>query len=213
VKKRRPFVLLTASVGLAGAAIALGSAGIPNFWSRPDRRGDRLLRAGTFAEAAQAYADPYRRGVALYRAGDFKRAAAAFATVGSPEAAYDRGNSLVMLGKYDDSIASYDRALLLRRGWRECEENRAVAMVRRDRLKTSGGDETGGQVKADKIVFEKGKNPNSGEKAEVAGGDPLNDTQLRGLWLRRVQTKPADFLRAKFAFQAQSSEKEKERAP
>jgi Ca-activated chloride channel family protein len=58
-------------------------------------------------------------------------------------------------------------------------------------------------VKADKIVFEKGKNPNPGEKTEVAGGDPLTDEELRGLWLRRVQTKPADFLRAKFAYQAQ----------
>ena len=35
---------------------------------------------------------------------------------------------------------------------------------------------------------------------------PLSDEELRALWLRRVQTKPADFLRAKFAFQAQSQE-------
>jgi Ca-activated chloride channel family protein len=38
----------------------------------------------------------------------------------------------------------------------------------------------------------------------VAGGDPLSDEELRGLWLRRVQTKPADFLRAKFAYQVQA---------
>ena len=42
--------------------------------------------------------------------------------------------------------------------------------------------------------------------AEVAGGDPLSDDQLRALWLRRVQTKPADFLRAKFAYQLQERE-------
>src|SRR5262249_42942786 len=119
---------------------------------------------------------------------------------------FDRGNALVMLGKYDEAIASYDRALSLRPGWNEVVENRAVAVVRRDRLKLTGGDETGGQVKADKIVFEKGKNPNAGEKTEMAGGDPPPDEQLRGLWLRRVQTKPADFLRAKFAFQAQAAQ-------
>jgi Ca-activated chloride channel homolog len=201
---RRPPTLFAASLVLAGAALAFASHRNPNFWSTPDRRGDRLLRSGRYRDAAKAYSDPYRRGVALYRAGDFKDAEAAFAASGTPEAAYDRGNSLVMLGKYDDAIASYDRALSLREGWRECEENRAVAVVRRDRLNTGGGDETGGQVKADKVVFEKGKNSNAGKETEVAGGDPLNDEQLRGLWLRRVQTKPADFLRSKFAFQVQA---------
>jgi Ca-activated chloride channel family protein len=201
---RRPIVLFAAAIGLAGAALAFASIRIPNLWSTPDRRGDRLLRAGMFRDAAKVYSDPYHRGVALYRAGDFKAAEAAFASSGTPEAAYNRGNSLVMLGKYDDAIASYDRALSLRGGWRECEENRAVAVVRRDRLKTGGGDMTGGQVKADKIVFQKGKNPNPGQETEVAGGDPLSDEQLRGLWLRRVQSKPADFLRSKFAFQLQA---------
>ncbi|MBP3960962.1 tetratricopeptide repeat protein [Gemmata sp. G18] len=204
---RRPLTLFAGALVIAGAALALASARNPDLWSSPDQRADRLFRAGQFEVAAQDYVDPYRRGVALYRAGNFKDAATAFATVGTPEAAFDRGNSLVMLGKYDAAIASYDRALNLRADWSECIENRAVAVVRRDRLKLTGGDETGGQVKADKIVFEKGENANRGQKTEVAGDEPLNDEQLRGLWLRRVQTKPADFLRAKFAFQAQSGEK------
>jgi Ca-activated chloride channel family protein len=204
MKSFRPTTLLVASLVLAGAALAFASNRLPNLWSTPDRRGDRFIRSGRFRDAAKAYSDPYRRGVALYRAGDFKDAEAAFAASGTPEAAYDRGNSQVMLGKYDDAIASYDRALSLRGVWHECEENRAVAVVRRDRLNTSGGDVTGGQVKADKIVFEKGKKSNAGEETEVAGGDPLSDEQLRGLWLRRVQTKPADFLRSKFAFQVQA---------
>lgn len=200
---RRPLILFVASLVIAGGALALASARSPDLWFTPDQRADRLFREGKFAEAASAYRDPYRRGVALYRGGDFKEAAAAFATVATPEAAFDRGNSLVMLGKYADAVRSYDRALALRTPWAECEENRAVAVVRRDRLKFSGGDATGGEVKADKIVFEKGKNSNPGERTEVAGDKPLSDEELRGLWLRRVQTKPADFLRAKFAFQAQ----------
>jgi Ca-activated chloride channel family protein len=202
---RRPLVLFAAALGIAAVALALASARNPDLWSSPDQRADRLFRAGKFEDAAGAYQDPYRRGVALYRAGNFKDAAAAFATVATPEAAFDRGNALAMQGKYADAIASYDRALSLRPGWTEAEENRAVAVVRRDRMTFKGGDATGGQVKADKIVFEKGKNSQPGEKTEVAASDPLSDEELRGLWLRRVQTKPADFLRAKFAFQAQEA--------
>lgn len=200
----RPLVLFAASLGIAGTALAFASVRNPDLWSSPDQRADRLFRTKKYDEAAKEYRDPYRRGVALYRAGNFKDAAASFATVATPEAAFDRGNALVMQGKYADAIASYDRALSLRPGWEDAEENRAVAVVRRDRMTFKGGDAIGGQLKPDKIVFEKGKNSQPGEKTEMAGGKPLSDEELRGLWLRRVQTKPADFLRAKFAFQAQA---------
>ena len=32
----------------------------------------------------------------------------------------------------------------------------------------------------------------------------MSDEQVRALWLKRVQTQPADFLRAKFAYQLQA---------
>jgi len=198
---------------IAGAALvaavalltAFGPARRPELWLTPDQRGDRLFREKNYDAAAKAYTDPARQGTALFRAGDFKAAAAAFARDGTPEGAYDRGNALVLLGKYEDAIKSYDRALSLRPGWKDAEDNRAVAVVRRDRLKTEGGDETGGQSKPDEIVFGKGKK-RTGDKVQVDAGEPLSDDQLRATWLRRVRTKPADFLRAKFAFQLQERE-------
>jgi Ca-activated chloride channel family protein len=35
----------------------------------------------------------------------------------------------------------------------------------------------------------------------VEGGQEMTDAELRSIWLRQVQTRPADFLRAKFARQ------------
>jgi Ca-activated chloride channel family protein len=194
---------IVVGVALLVAAIlftAFGPARRPELWLTPDQRADRLFREGKYAEAAKAYTDPARQGAALYRAGDFKAAATSFARDGTPEGAYDRGNALLMLGKYDDAVKSYDRALSLRPGWKDAEENRAIAVIRRERMNFKGGDATGGQEKPDEVVFGKDKNQ-AGEEVQVAGGDPLSDDQLRALWLRRVQTKPADFLRAKFAFQ------------
>lgn len=204
--KLHPLRLTAVGLGIAGAMLAIASARDPDLWATPNQRADRQFQNGQFEAAAKEYRDPYRRGVALYRAADFKGAAAEFATLATPEAAFDRGNALVMLGKYDDAIASYDKAMTLRPGWTEAADNRAVAVVRRSRMNFKGGDAIGGQLDPDKIVFEKGKTSQPGEKTEMAGGDPLSDEELRALWLRRVQTKPADFLRAKFAFQAQAKE-------
>jgi Ca-activated chloride channel family protein len=199
-------MFFAASMMLVGLALILGTSVNDDFWSTPDQRADHLFQAKEYKQAAEVYRDPYRRGVALFRAGQFKDAVTSFSALATPEAYFDRGNALVMLGKYDDAIKSYDRSLSLHPDWKEAEENRAIAIIRRDRMKFKGGDATGGEVKADKIVFEKGKNPQQGQKTEVAGGKPLSDEELRGLWLRRVQTKPADFLRAKFAYQAQMKE-------
>jgi Ca-activated chloride channel family protein len=42
---------------------------------------------------------------------------------------------------------------------------------------------------------------------ELAGGE-VSDEELRATWLRRVQTTPGDFLRAKFAYQAAHADKQ-----
>jgi len=42
---------------------------------------------------------------------------------------------------------------------------------------------------------------------EVDQGAPLSEEELRALWLREVETRPADFLRAKFAYQLSRSER------
>jgi hypothetical protein len=56
---------------------------------------------------------------------------------------------------------------------------------------------------ADAIVFTQGKNPDQREgEQDTSTAGAMSDAELRHLWLRRVQTAPADFLRAKFAYQA-----------
>ncbi|NJN47632.1 MAG: tetratricopeptide repeat protein [Candidatus Competibacteraceae bacterium] len=145
------------SVGLVVAAVAIAivilvhsitSKPFRDYWLTPDQQGRRLEAAGDYAEAATRYIDPLRRGVAFYRAGDFEAAATAFARVDTPEAAFNRGNALVLLGQYDQALASYDSALRLRPGWPEAEANRQLASLRKERREAnSGGDEgTGGKL-------------------------------------------------------------------
>ncbi len=128
------------------------------------------------------------------------KAAQAFARRDSAEAHYNQGNARLMLGAYDAAIACYDRALARRPDWQQALQNRAIALVRAQRVAQKGGDLGDQQIGADEIVFDKDK-PNEGQDTELEGGKTLTDQEIQALWLRRVQTRPADFLRAKFAWQ------------
>jgi Ca-activated chloride channel homolog len=197
------------------AVLAVGSWRNPDFWSLPDRRGDRLMQAKQFKDAAETYEDPWRRGIAQYRNGDFKEAAATFARVPGAAGAFDQGNALLMHGAYDDAIASYDRALGFRPGWREAEENRDLAVARKKRIDEAGADreqESAGAYDPDETVVDSnGEERNT--KPQDMNGEVLSDEELRATWLRRVQTTPGDFLRAKFAYQAARPETAADQEP
>lgn len=175
-----------------------------NFWSTPDQRGDALMRGKKFADAAKTYSDPWHIGMAQYRNGDFEAAAKTFARVPGATGAFDQGNAWLMHGQYDTAIASYDRALSFRAGWKDAEENKAVALARKGKMEGAGKDaaqEQTGQDKPDEIKFDLKGSDEKGKPIELADGD-VSDEEMRATWLRRVQTTPGDFLRAKFAYQA-----------
>ena len=169
-------------------------------WLTPDQDGARKFARGEHAAAAQKFTDPMWQATAWYRAGEFEKAALAFARRATPEAHYNQGNAWLMHGAYDKAIASYDLALAERPGWREASENRDLAAARAKLVEAKGGDMGDQKIGADDVVFDKDKK-SGGQETDVAGGDVMSDVSMQALWLRRVQTRPADFLKAKFAFQ------------
>ena len=192
-------------VALVSLLPATAQAGwLLDLWLTPDQQAQRALEAGDYAAAAALFSDPMRVGLAWYRAGEFERAAQAFGRSTSPEAHFNRGNALVLRGTYDEAIAAYDQALAGRPGWTEAYENRTLAELRKTRLaKRDDAGGTGGKLAADDYVFDStpAKPPGSSQDTETTeGGEdgPLTDDRLRELWLRRVQTRPADFLAARF---------------
>lgn len=167
----------------------------------PDQKGYRLFEKDKFDKAAEHFINPRWQGAAYFKAGQFEEAAGVFAGYDSADYAFNHGNSLVMLGKYEDAIERYERALELRPNWQDAAANLAIAKARAERVKKEGGEMTGGKLEADEIVFTKGKSGDDAGEEEVEGGQKLSDAEMRAMWLRNVQTKPADFLKAKFAYQ------------
>ncbi|MDF2376042.1 MAG: tetratricopeptide repeat protein [Verrucomicrobiales bacterium] len=169
-------------------------------WFTPDQQGKRHFQRGEFAGAANAFQDPLWQGMALYRAGEFEKAARAFARRDTPEAHFNQGNAWLMNGKYDAAIASYERALTKRPDWKEAKENRDLAAARAALVKNEGGDMGDQTLGADEIKFDN-RRRDSGQDTEVNTEQAATDQSVQALWLRRVQTKPADFLKARFSYQ------------
>jgi Ca-activated chloride channel family protein len=198
VPGRSSFMVLFVVLIAAGTySLATGSVSLLT----PDQRGYRLFEQAMYPQAAEHFIDPMWKGVALFKHGEFEQSAGVFAGFDTAESAFNHGNALVMQGKYGEAAQRYERALVLRPEWEDATINRDIALARAARLKREGGDMTGGMLGADDIVFSEGKSsPSAGEEQLVAGQE-MSDAELRAVWLRQVQTKPADFLQAKFAYQ------------
>jgi Ca-activated chloride channel family protein len=171
-----------------------------------DQQGSMMLHKGQHAEAAKTFADPLWAGAAWYRAGEFEQAALAFSRIDTAPAHYNRANALLMQGEYESAIAAFDQALELRPGWSDAIGNREIARLRAERLELKGGDMTGGKMEADDFDFD-AENGQGQPETTTGERQTLSDEQVQALWLRRVQTKPADFLRARFAYQQAMAER------
>lgn len=199
----------------ASAELDSNPSGTPKrFWfMTADQTAQRLFNAGSFAEAAIQFTDPMRQGVAWYRTGEFAHAAAAFEGLGTAEGYYNCANARVMMGEYAAAIKNYQAALKLRPSFKAAESNLKLSRARLARTKApedAQGEETVAEEdRSVEITFDdRGKSQQeNNEEVPVGEGEDLSNEALRAQWLRRLETKPAEFLRLKFLYQYRTSQR------
>jgi Ca-activated chloride channel homolog len=214
-KSRRWRLALLVSVMAALAAAGAGRAFLADdsptigLWLTPDQQGRRFFSDGDYARAAERFRDPLWKGVAYYRAGNFDAAVQQFARSDTADGCFDLGNAYARAGQLEQAVTSYEDALRRRPGDRAASENRdlvrslieqgKVAEKKKDERPLQGQPPT---FNPDEIkVDDTGKQGKKGDVAHIE----LTADQVHDVWMRRLQTTPSDFLRLKFAAQAEQS--------
>lgn len=169
----------------------------------PDQQGRWHFERGEYAKAAEHFADPMWKGLAYSRAGQYQAALGEFARLDNAEGYFEMGNCYARLHHYPESVKAYDLALKARPGFPEASANRKLvaALIKKDKKDDEGEEDS--DLDPDEIKFD-----NKSDKGKVM---KLSAQQLKkqnaDMWMRNLQTSPADFLRVKFRIQASESKK------
>lgn len=154
-----------------------------DLWQRPDQQAAAALAAGDVARAQQLARDPALRGSAAYRAGDFDAANKAYEQSEGVDAQYNSGNALAKLGKYEDALAAYDRALAANPDMQDAKANRQAVEEWLKREQSKKDDKKEGENKDDKNKDENSKGEqqkNDGEQKPGDSSDPQKSDAQQG---------------------------------
>ena len=173
-------VTVNATFSMPPPAVAMGW---DDLWLRPDQQAARALQAGDPGQAVQLAVDPALRGTAAYRAGDYEQAVDAFTGSTGSDAAYNQGNALARLARYEEAIAAYDRALALQPGMGDAEHNRAeveklLQQQQQQQQQQQEGEQEQQEQQDQQGQQEEAADENTGQQQSPAGGQ--GDTGEQG---------------------------------
>ncbi len=173
-----------------------------DLWLTPDQQGRLAYDDKDYVRAAYLFEDPMWKGLANYRVGRYADAAAAFSRVPTADGLFNMGNALIKAREYKEAVAAFEQALIEDPDHQEARDNLVVAQdlvayLNRIREQSGTGDQQ--ELGADDYTFD--LEAGEGEKFVMTQADQLR-LESADQWMRIVDTRPADFLRSKFALEA-----------
>jgi len=200
-------VIACVAAGLVYCSWFADGYSIINLWLTPDQQGRYYFEKRDYAAAAERFQDPLWKGISYYRSKNFEAAVEQFSRVDTAEGCFNLGDAYAHLGQLEQAVTSYEEALRRKPDDRAARENRdfVQSLIQKKKAKEKEEEPAERQeptYNPDEIKFdEKGK---KGKKGEIDQAE-LSAEQIQQVWMRRLQTTPSDFLRLKFAAQAEES--------
>lgn len=208
----RAAVALALVAALGGCESSVGDAWL-DLWLTRDQQGRRLFERGEYAAAAERFEDPMWKGVAYYAAHDWAHAQQQFARVDDATGLYDLGNAHAQAKEIVSAIAAYDRVLERMPTHRAARANRDLMQRTLEGLTATSDtddrkrpppplDPTAARLDEQRLDAAPAADLEAFLDAEAAAPERALSAAEDALWMERVSTTPADFLRNKFARQA-----------
>jgi Ca-activated chloride channel family protein len=88
-----------------------GAFGWDDLWQNQNQRGSVQFEKGDHEQAAELFKHPGWKASSLYRAESYDEAVQYWSEQDSESAHYNRGNALAKLGRFEDAIEAYEKAL------------------------------------------------------------------------------------------------------
>lgn len=198
---RRGWTMRWAFVAMLGLMIP-GEAraeGWHDWFATPDQQGQIAYDNKAYASAAELFQDPFRHGHALMKAGKYAEAAEALARVDTAQAAFAQAYAHIRNREYRPAIKAYETALLRQPDFPQAETNlqitRAILTFVEDAREAADTGEDSG-IGADDVVFdnEAARGTETQIEAPSEDGAPLTAEQ----WMNSIDTNMSDFLRSRF---------------
>lgn len=164
------------------------AATFADLWQRPDQQAAAALAQGDAKRAASVARSPAWRGGAAYRSGDYEGALRDYERTPDADGAYNRGNALARLGRYEDAIAAYDEALKLAPGMDDASANRQAVeafLKRQQQQDSSAGKQGQSGSRDEKKPSQQGdrqdgqQQPQDDESGQGGNGDPSRQQEQR----------------------------------
>jgi len=176
-----------------------------DMWLSRDQQGYLFYYLGNYRSAAQRFENIEARAISNYGNESFEQAATLYGQFHNRQAYFNRANSMAHMQRYQDAADGYQMALALEPAWKEAQYNLELVRVLGasvvEPTEIDGGSD--GELGADDIDFDlAGEREKQAKQITLEDGE-LSQDDLNKLWLKRLNTKPEDFLARKFSYQVQ----------